>query len=494
MFDIQEMLPEEPLVKPAPPQPKKVITPTAKPRYILKTSQKKVVSESNRFSEFRRLSLIAPSLAPTAPLAPASPPVAPSISKAERSEMEKLFAELEIEEIAEAEAAERAHKIEEVKEQLVEIAEVSSASSSNPPGSTITGARPPAPGRTPSVGSPFGFRSGFLSPRVDKGKGKVDILKSLPVQPQRMNSDVSGEAVILHEPHHHSISSVKSIYKPTPPPSAPSSRPGSPRLDRKVVFDASVPDAVASPKKKSAILLPPPPALSAAALELNNEIEEAKDRVAVESKIKAPVSRPVKGTVLERPVKAPTPARVSRFVSERQKIAKEERPPATMGRPPKAVGVPIDIPSNNPPSIRLSAPKPIHTISLSNKSRSDDGIASLQDIIDDSDFEEAEAAEEMGVLGELEDEEEEVPVEAEIDDEENSDEFYAEEEDEEDYEDMDIDGALHAREVALAYHRARADVGAGAGTGPLGGDADPNAFDAWNQPVRPTLASIARLY
>lgn len=402
--------------------------------------------------------------------------------------MEKLFAELEIEEIAEAEAAERAHKIEEVKEQLVEIAGVSSASLSNPPGSTIAGVRPSPPGRTPSRGSPFGFASGFLSPRNDKGKGKVDILKSLPVQPQRMNSDVSGNPVILHEPHHHDISSVKSIYKPTPPPSAHSSRPGSPRLDRKVVFDASVPEAVASPKQKSAaILLPPPPPLSTAALALNTEIEEAKDRAAVESKIKAPVARPVKSTVLERPVKTPTPARVSRFVSERQKIAKEERPPATMGRPPKVVGVPIAIPSNDPPSIRVSQPKPIHTISLSNKSRSDDGIASLQDIIDDDEAEEAEAAEEMGELGELGEEE---PEEEEDDDEDHSDEFYAEEEDEGDYEDMDIDGALHAREVALAYHRARADLGAGAGTGPLGGDADPNAFDAWNQPVRTPLASL----
>lgn len=68
--------------------------------------------------------------------------------------------------------------------------------------------------------------------------------------------------------------------------------------------------------------------------------------------------------------------------------------------------------------------------------------------------------------------------------------FYGEESDDEDDDDdddideIDIDGALHAREVALEYHRLRSGLGAGAGTGPLGGDREPDAYHSWNQSVR----------
>ena len=70
-----------------------------------------------------------------------------------------------------------------------------------------------------------------------------------------------------------------------------------------------------------------------------------------------------------------------------------------------------------------------------------------------------------------------------LDDDDDSGFHYSDDDDEDD-EDVDVDAAMHAREIALEYHKKRALVGAGRGTGPLGGDHEPGELDAWNQPVR----------
>ena len=125
-----------------------------------------------------------------------------------------------------------------------------------------------------------------------------------------------------------------------------------------------------------------------------------------------------------------------------------------------------------------SSQLPIHTLSLSNNpptASAKDGEASAYELVP----EEQEVDEDEDVRPVYNDE-----PEAD-DDELNSSDgsgFYGSEDD--DDEEIDIDSALDAREVALAYYSKRENVGAGKGTGPLGGDGHPDTFDPWNQPVR----------
>lgn len=103
--------------------------------------------------------------------------------------------------------------------------------------------------------------------------------------------------------------------------------------------------------------------------------------------------------------------------------------------------------AGQPPSI----PAPVHTISLSTRpsepSKEADGTISYADIPFDSD--------------------EDVDEEDPYSDEEGFD--WSDDDDEIDDDDLDVDAALHAREVALAYHQQRLNVGGGRGTGALGG-------------------------
>ena len=77
------------------------------------------------------------------------------------------------------------------------------------------------------------------------------------------------------------------------------------------------------------------------------------------------------------------------------------------------------------------------------------------------------------------DEEEEDDIESEEEDEDDdSDGLYqyddSEDEDDENYH---IDDVLAMREAALLYHSKRYDLGAGVGTGPLGGNKRPDEYD-----------------
>lgn len=393
---------------------------------------------------------------PTQPLRPKAEPTVPEarafVSEEEKVEMNKLFDQLELEEVEEEK------KNAEIEASIPSAFELEERANGGLVEEVVPKVESPAVVTKPTpTPKPFGFSSGFLiAKKPNKGKEKA-VIETNP-----LNSDTSSTPPIFYEPLHHILPPAKSIYKPTPP----SSRPVSPKPDRKVLFNVPANDQdnkVTS--KKIAIPLPPPPSTS-------TTIEEAKDKEAADSKKAEPFVRPIKTMVIERPVKAPSApnAKVSRFKSERDKVPKEDRLPATSGRPPKATD--IEVPRNSVPHsigeiVDKSAGEtkavekgPIHTVSMGSASGAF-GSTSIQEIFTED----------------LEDDDDG------FDDESDSSGFYGtDNEDESD--DMDIDGALHNREIALEYHRKRMDLGAGAGTGPLGGDRDSEAFDAWNQAVR----------
>lgn len=87
-----------------------------------------------------------------------------------------------------------------------------------------------------------------------------------------------------------------------------------------------------------------------------------------------------------------------------------------------------------------------------------------------------------------------------VDDEESADDFnedeadedsdsdglydYGSEDDDEDEDGYHIDDVLAMREAALEYHKKRFELGAGKGTGPLGGDREPDAYDEVSEGLR----------
>ena len=87
-----------------------------------------------------------------------------------------------------------------------------------------------------------------------------------------------------------------------------------------------------------------------------------------------------------------------------------------------------------------------------------------------------------------------------VDDEESADDFnedeadedsdsdglydYGSDDDDEDEDGYHIDDVLAMREAALEYHKKRFELGAGKGTGPLGGDREPDAYDEVSEDLR----------
>jgi len=364
--------------------------------------------------------------------------------------------------------------------------------------------------RAPPKKAPAGFAAGFLNKKTKaKLAGQVPTptanatAPNQPVTPAPAPSPLSPALVSAsasaaaqssrpssprHEPLHHVLPPPTPIYKPTPPSSEPASRAGSPRPPRKsVAFDSSVPEPVhKSPKPKRApILLPAPPGM-----------EGADAPAPTPPAPPAKSERPIKEAVVEREVKPPTAPRPRDNLTSggaNKKPRSKDKILNTMGFAPRADGQEprgqIIEKSTRPPeplpsassstqvqgetrtvsstSAKLEASGPIHTLSLSAaaaaKPFSEHGTMSVYDIDDDEEQHDDDDGDD------------------ESDEEEDSDAFYGS--DYSDDEEVDIDAALHAREIALEYHRQRMNVGAGAGTGPLGGFADPESYDAWNQPV-----------
>lgn len=280
--------------------------------------------------------------------------------------------------------------------------------------------------------------------------------------------------------------------------------------------------------KKAPILLgPPPPSSSAPA---SDQPQPQAERPRVE----APAQRPIRDVVVERPLRKAVPPgggaqgasagglpvrekRLSRFKREafggpaaagehvvegKGKGRADEHevgPSAAPVLPPVAPTARPAEPSSaaSPPPSTPSElmPAPVHTISLSARPSSSadraPGTVSFGDIPFGSDDEDEGAPHVAG------------NVDGEEGGEEDDDDWdYSDDDDEDDFDDeeLDVDLALHQREVALAYHRQRLMLGAGRGTGPLGGwhAEGENPFGAAadeeaDQAVRPSLPlSLAR--
>lgn len=346
------------------------------------------------------------------------------------------------------------------------------------PSKLVEPSAPAAPKQKPSAKESLpGFSSGFLGrPKSTKPKTPTPSATAKTSTPNfssapSPSASITSHEPVVHQPLHHILPPSKSIYRPTPPPSAPSSRPNSPRPDRRVAFDVPTEPETKSPKaKRAAIPLPPPPSHD------DFPQEFSSDPPPPPPTLKVPFQRPIKETVVERPVRPPTvpKPRVAQVPAKKEDGA----PLLTLGRSPKpAVAATFIRPSAGPPQPRGSTPvatpaaAPIHTLSFSQNPAfaPKDGQASIHELVPED--------------IEYDDDMDEERPSLTSDGESDSSGFYGNSEDEDD-EEIDIDGALHAREVALEYHRQRMNLGAGAGTGPLGGDLEPDAYDSWNQPVR----------
>lgn len=387
--------------------------------------------------------------APAAPMASAkvpSPPAGPRI------DTQAILDQLEREEEEEARATDAAEE-QDVRKQIEEIPE---------PKADVK----PAQGKAKPAEFLSSFGSGFLN-RGNKGKGKAPAA-SAPAATAPPSTSTPSEP-IQHEPRHHILPPPKSIYHPTPPSSVPNSRPSSPRPDRKVAFDVPATSDASPPKpKRAAILLPPPPPHP-------SDTATPATAPSVAAPKKEPFVRPIKDTIVERPIRPPSAPKVRAAISgfaSSSKPAESDGPLKTIARPPKvAVSNIVERPTSAPQPFAVptnAAPPsagPIHTLALSGPN-----AASANGMIDEAEYEEPDPSDDGDPS-------------LTSDGESDSSGFYGNE-DEEDEDELDIDSALHAREVALEYHRQRMNLGAGAGTGPLGGDATPDAYDSWNQPVR----------
>ncbi|GAA5961414.1 hypothetical protein JCM8115_003440 [Rhodotorula mucilaginosa] len=244
-------------------------------------------------------------------------------------------------------------------------------------------------------------------------------------------------------------------------------------------------------------------------------VDDAEEKEGAKPKPKPkpelPFQRPIRDTVVEKPLRKPVPPspatgslssssaaaatagapmrekRVSRFKRMKEDAALgdverdndggaanssapsppsvSKRPQPEWGGPPEVVPTaskPTDAPSRNVADSEGAAakkptvPAPVHTISFGAPKAEQpvpEGTVSYADIPDDSNDEE----------------DDEEPYHD--DDDSDEDEFVYSDEDEDDIDDaeLDVDAALHAREVALAYHQQRLNLGGGRGTGALGG-------------------------
>ncbi|GAA5861382.1 hypothetical protein JCM8547_006112 [Rhodosporidiobolus lusitaniae] len=535
MFDIREDLPPSP-----PPstsdlpdvEATKEEQPKPKMRYLVKKGGKQVVRPLPPPSGPSRP---APKPAPSPSSAPPSTPSSPKSASAalpveddgspqpgrlSQAEIKSLLDELEAEEqAAEAEAAaaqakleqeegERAPKVEQKEEEQTTPA-------TTPATSTATAASP----------AKFaGFSAGFLS--KSKQKRPSNTLTPAPPMPSSSSPPQPPPASSAPAPPPTSTT-------PTPLKSA-LSRPSSPAP--RSIFDKPPP---AKEKKSVAWDLPAgekqperenvekvtivlgmggeameevqsPAMQQAAALQQQQDKDKGKQKE--KEKENGGAARPIRETVVERPMKAPVPPslpaglavggeqptmkRVSRFRKAKEEVLASSSPapsppPAVGGKgkgravePPQPFG--LSDPSlkqkqqqqsqqQQQPPQPDTIPGPVHTISLSSKptassstssaktgaAAAKDGVLSYADIDFDSDEEDPD----------LDSDGEDYP---DWDDDEEGDE---------DEEDFDVDSALHQREVALAYHAQRMRVGAGRGTGALGGFHEPGRGETWEENV-----------
>ncbi|GAA6027933.1 hypothetical protein JCM8097_001788 [Rhodosporidiobolus ruineniae] len=512
MFDIREDIPDSEPSSSSASSARKAEDIKSKPkmRYLIKKGGKQVVRPLNPpTSPLSRPPVSAPSTSP-AP-APSSPTSAPPTARADdpstaptsetgrlsQHEIAALLDELEAEERAEEER----QAVEDAA--AAEVAAAEEAKKAEEQAKKEEDAKKPAPAFA-------GFSAGFLA----KSKQKRPSNSLVPPPPSSTTPPSSAPAPSAPSPAPPAAAST-----PAPadkPPKSALSRPSSPaprsifdkpqpkKEKKRVVWDASVEGSGDEAKEKRApIILGMGGAEGKEAAE--GEVEEIRTP-GVASASAAPSSasnppappappsqRPIKDQVVERPLRKPVPPgggggiegekpkRVSRFRRAKEELvdsasAAVEPAPATATKEDKGKGRAVDFAPRDPSSLPISSssapptsqteqtPQPVHTISLSSRPTAGssstgstepkkEGTINYADLDFGPDEEDPDLA--PSDLSEGEEEEEE-------------DDYWGPSDDDED-EEFDVDAALHQREVALAYHQQRLRVGAGAGTGALGG-------------------------
>ncbi|GJN87626.1 hypothetical protein Rhopal_000581-T1 [Rhodotorula paludigena] len=463
MFDIREDLPSEPQPS-ASSKAARDADPTKgaapKMRYLIKKGGKQVVGSTHASPAPK----IAPS-APTSATATRPKPSAPDSQPSPFADRPKLDIKAILDELEAEEAAAAPSSID-----AAPADEPSSAPSPAALGAAPAAPKPSAPPASTSSASPAfaGFSAGFLSKSKQKRPSN-----SLPPAPSTAAPSVANAGG----------GSAADAVPPQQPLKSSLSRAPSQGGKKRVAFDLPAAGHAAdggtagaveggAREKKTPIILGMGEGGEALSAEQEGEKGKGKGK-----EPEQPFVRPIRETVVERPMRKAVPPggaggaaaaaggglpvrekRMSRF--RRDLGAAEERSePEAQG----STAPPPPVSAAGPPSVRAapaaqeeqgSMPAPVHTISLSGSSSAAGkaGTVSYADIPFDSGDEDPEGADDD-------------------DDEDDDGGFRDWDEDDEEFddEDFDVDAAMMQREVALAYHRQRMNLGAGRGTGALGG-------------------------
>ncbi|BGP14830.1 uri1, prefoldin-like chaperone [Rhodosporidiobolus nylandii] len=483
MFDIREDLPIEEPSSAASRKGKAQEDEKPKPkmRYLIKKGGKQVVPS--------KPSSATPSPAPPASATTIVGDASSSPGRLSTADIAALLDELELEEAAER-AAEEARLAAEAAAQPAAEAKVEEKAIEKVE-EKVQEKKDDKPAQKPFAG----FSAGFLA--KSKQKRPSNTLVPAPTKSAHVPTSPSTTASPAAAPTTVANPTAAPTPKPLKPalsrPSSPAPRsifdkPPSPKPKKSVVWDESVTggDGTAAKKEKKAPIL-----LGSGRGEENEQVEEltspgvkaAADGKLTPSPVRAKptvTERPIKDQVVERPMKAPVPPggkkggapKVSRFRKAKEEMLASSPPAASESQPPltreeKGKGRAVE-PAQPAPAPAVEQGKeagegplqhgPIHTISLSSRPSpsssssapaAQPGTISYADIPFDAGEDEPYSGSDRGE-----------------DDEDGEDWSYSDDSDDEEF---DVDAALHAREVALEYHRQRLRVGAGKGTGALGG-------------------------
>ncbi|GAA5837155.1 hypothetical protein JCM11251_005270 [Rhodosporidiobolus azoricus] len=507
----------------------------AKPkmRYLVKKGGRTVVrslpdrpSSSTVTPSTTSKSVVQPTPAPTAPSASTSSPAPSAASPAaadpsqpgplSAQDVQSLLDELEAEEEeerhkAEAEAAAQAAQAasNSVAKTVEEAVVVPSLASTSVPATTSPAASGASKAKPASAFA--GFSSGFLSSgkiqkRPSNSLNAPSTSTSRP-SPSLSAAPLTASSAMATASSATSTESLPPTSSATKPLKSALSRPSSPSPGKRSIFDKP-PEKDKEKKEKKSVAWDMSEAeewkgerVASRAGERgedgerkpiilgmgNEEVEEVKTPGVVSGVVEkpstpttpkpaAPVERPIKDQVVERPMKKPVAPgggagaegvkkRVSKFRKAKEEMtasrAVEEYEGKGKGKAreePLSPRVGGEALPPSPSAFSASDPTilgPIHTISLSSKptASSSSGTRAPQN----------------GTISYADipfDEDEDDP---DLDPSDSDEDGWVYSDDDEEDEDFDVDAALHQREVALLYHQQRMRVGAGKGTGALGG-------------------------
>ncbi|POY76868.1 hypothetical protein BMF94_0120 [Rhodotorula taiwanensis] len=506
MFDIREDLPPEPVASTssaAADAAKAGSSEAPKRRFLTKKGGKQTIGMLIVPSS-STLKSVPATAEPSPAVPPAASPSGPSanvsndnpIPDRPRLDIKAILDELEAEERSTAATADAAAEPTATEEMAAEQPKRVEDAASTPRDASA----PPIEPKKPASAGFAGFAPGFLSKSKQKRPSNT------------LQSATAAAAVPSSPPRAGPVQAVAPILADGQPLKPALSRPVSPsrangtstpQEKKRVAFDLPPPtpseEEPAKPKKAPIIL-----GMGDKTPEFDETISSdefkagtpasAPDSVKVkEEEDKTPFVRPIRDTVVEKPLRKPVPPggapgggtataapvkRVSRFKRMKEEAFDERKdeladkpttprpewkgPPdvlstssgADQARSNSAASSSASTTSSPAAASASSIPAPVHTISFKAPAAdkpTPEGTMSYADIPYDS--------------NEEDDDDQEEPSDHDSDE----DGFGYSDEDEIDEEELDVDAALHAREVALAYHQQRLNLGGGRGTGALGG-------------------------